>query len=73
MVTSVGRKRMGKALSVQIGRALPMGRCASPPPLQLTHVPPPPAVPVRVHFKGVGPGLHLVVVELPLFFLETGH
>ena len=31
VVTSVGRKRMGKALAVQSGRALPMGRCASPP------------------------------------------
>ena len=25
------RKRMGKAFAVQSGRALPMGRCASPP------------------------------------------
>ena len=31
VVTSVGRKRMGKALPVQSGCALPMGRCASPP------------------------------------------
>ena len=31
VVTSVGRKRMGKAPAVQSGRALPMGRCASPP------------------------------------------
>ena len=31
LVTSVGRKRMGKAPAVQSGRALPMGRCASPP------------------------------------------
>ena len=31
VVTSVGRKRMGKASAVQNGRALPMGRCASPP------------------------------------------
>ena len=32
VVTSVGRKRMGKAPAVQSGGALPMGRCASPPP-----------------------------------------
>ena len=31
VVTSLGRKRMGKAPAVQSGRALPMGRCASPP------------------------------------------
>ena len=29
--TLVVRERMGKALAVQSGRALPMGRCASPP------------------------------------------
>ena len=34
VVTSVGRKRMGKAPAVQSGRALPMGRCASPPCLR---------------------------------------
>ena len=31
VVTSVGRKRMGKAPEVQSGQAMPMGRCASPP------------------------------------------
>ena len=31
VVTSVVRKRMGKVPAVQSGRALPMGRCASPP------------------------------------------
>ena len=29
--TLVVRERMGKALAVQSGRPLPMGRCASPP------------------------------------------
>ena len=29
--TLVVRERMGKALAVQSGRALSMGRCASPP------------------------------------------
>ena len=29
--TLVVRERMGKAPEVQSGRALPMGRCASPP------------------------------------------
>ena len=29
--TLVVRERMGKALAVQSGRALPMGRCASHP------------------------------------------
>ena len=32
VVTSVVRQRMKKAPAVQTGRALPMGRCASPPP-----------------------------------------
>ena len=27
VITSVGRKRMGKAFAVQSGRALPLGRC----------------------------------------------
>ena len=31
VVTSVVRQRMGKAPAVQSGRALPIGRCASPP------------------------------------------
>ena len=33
--TLVVRERMGKALAVQSGRALPMGRCASPPSVYL--------------------------------------
>ena len=32
VVTSVVRERMGKAPAVQSGHALPMGKCASPPP-----------------------------------------
>ena len=31
VVTLVVRQRMGKAPVVQSGRALPLGRCASPP------------------------------------------
>ena len=31
VVPSVGRNIMGKAPAVRSGRALPMGRCASPP------------------------------------------
>ena len=31
VVTSVVRERMGKATAVQTGRALPTGRCTSPP------------------------------------------
>ena len=39
VVTSVGRKRMGKAPAVQSGRALPLGRCASPPCGETCHRP----------------------------------
>ena len=35
--TLVVRERMGKALAVQSGRALPMGRCASPPCVEVDH------------------------------------
>ena len=33
--TLVVRERMGKAPTVQSGRPLPLGRCASPPPLHV--------------------------------------